>query len=108
LLHPEFHEVGRSGRMYNRGSIMELLATQDSQFEVVSDNYTVSELSAGMALLTYLSAHIDQSNVFQVHGSMKQHESPRRPTGSVKKHNRVNQMPENTTMNESVPQSAVT
>jgi hypothetical protein len=62
LLHREFHEVGRSGRMYNRESIMELLATQDSQFEVVSDNYTVSELGAEMALLTYRSAHIDQSN----------------------------------------------
>jgi hypothetical protein len=37
LPHPEFHEVGRSGRMYNRESIMELLATQDSQFELVSD-----------------------------------------------------------------------
>jgi hypothetical protein len=62
LLHPEFQEVGRSGRIYSRETIMEFLATQDSQFEVVSDNYIVSELGPGVALLSYRSAHIDQSN----------------------------------------------
>ncbi len=61
LLHPEFHEVGRSGRIYSRETIMEFLATQDAQFDVVSDNYIVSELGPGVALLSYRSAHIDQS-----------------------------------------------
>jgi hypothetical protein len=60
LLHPQFHEVGRSGRAYSRETIVDFLATQESQPVVMSEAFSVSELSPGVALLSYRSAHVDQ------------------------------------------------
>lgn len=56
LLHPQFHEVGRSGRAYDRETIVAYLATQPSQPPVVSDAFVLSELGPGVALLSYRSA----------------------------------------------------
>ena len=67
MLHPEFHEVGRSGRSYNRETIVKFLAAQESQPEVASQKYSVSELGPGVALLTYRSAHIEQSKILVNH-----------------------------------------
>jgi len=61
LLHPEFHEVGRSGRAYNRVTVVNFLAAQESQPVVASEAFSVSELSPGVALLSYRSAHVEQS-----------------------------------------------
>ena len=58
LLHPEFHEVGRSGRTYARETIVNYLTAQVSQPAVASDSFAVTELATGVALLTYRSAHI--------------------------------------------------
>ena len=60
LLHPEFHEVGRSGRSYNRETIVNFLAAQESQPVVASEEFSVSLLGPGVALLTYRSAHVEQ------------------------------------------------
>ncbi|HEY9223327.1 MAG TPA: DUF4440 domain-containing protein [Variovorax sp.] len=60
LLHPEFHEVGRSGRAYSRETIVNFLAAQESQPVVASDAFSVSELSPGVALLNYRSAHVEK------------------------------------------------
>ena len=60
LLHPEFHEVGRSGRSYNRESIVNFLASQESQPLVASEEFSVSVLAPGVALLTYRSAQVEQ------------------------------------------------
>jgi hypothetical protein len=62
LLHPEFHEVGRSGRAYSREAIVNHLAAQHIQPVVVSDSFAVSELGSGVALLTYRSAHVESGN----------------------------------------------
>ena len=61
LLHPEFHEVGRSGRSYNREAIVDFLAAEESQPVVASNEFSVSVLGPGVALLTYRSAHVEQS-----------------------------------------------
>jgi hypothetical protein len=58
LLHPEFHEVGRSGRAYDRDTIVSHLASQQAHPVVASDSFAVSELAPGVALLTYRSAHV--------------------------------------------------
>jgi hypothetical protein len=58
LLHPEFHEVGRSGRAYSRETIVNYLSSLESQPAVASDGFAVTELATGVALLTYRSAHI--------------------------------------------------
>jgi hypothetical protein len=62
LLHPEFHEVGRSGLAYDRETIVNHLAAQQTQPVVVSDSFAVSELGPGVALLTYRSAHVESGN----------------------------------------------
>jgi hypothetical protein len=58
LLHPEFHEVGRSGRVYDRQSVIDHLCAQESLPTVASDDFSVVELGPDVALLTYRSAHI--------------------------------------------------
>jgi hypothetical protein len=60
LLHPEFHEVGRSGRSYTRETIVNFLASQESQPAIASEDFSVSVLATGVALLTYRSAHVEQ------------------------------------------------
>ena len=67
LLHPHFHEVGRSGRSYNRETIVDFLAAQESQPVVAAEAFSVSELSPGAALLTYRSAHLEQNKVLAHH-----------------------------------------
>jgi hypothetical protein len=67
LLHPEFHEVGRSGRVYSRETIVNFLATQQVQPVVASDAFAVSELAPGVALLTYRSAHTEAGDKLANH-----------------------------------------
>ena len=57
LLHQDFHEVGRSGRRYDRATTIRLLMEPSSSPSVVSDEFAASLLSPGVALLTYRSAH---------------------------------------------------
>jgi hypothetical protein len=60
LLHPEFHEVGRSGRAYNRETIVSFLASEESQPVIHSEEFSVALLAPDVALLTYRSAHVEQ------------------------------------------------
>jgi hypothetical protein len=62
LLHPEFHEVGRSGRIYDRDTIVSYLAAQASPPAVASDAFALLAIDARAALLTYRSAHVEQGN----------------------------------------------
>jgi hypothetical protein len=57
LLHPAFHEVGRSGRRYSRDTVVSHLSSQSSHPKVVSDGFALAELGAEFALLTYRSSH---------------------------------------------------
>lgn len=56
LLHAEFHEVGRSGVAYSRETVIQYLSGVVTPPAVVSDAFTVAELSPVTALLTYRSA----------------------------------------------------
>jgi hypothetical protein len=67
LLHPEFHEVGRSGRSYNREIIVNFLTAQESQPKVASEKFSASELGPGVALLTYRSVQVEQSKTLVNH-----------------------------------------
>lgn len=57
LLHPSFDEIGRSGRRYDRSTVIEVLAAQLQPPAVVSDDFDLRMLSAGWALLRYRSEH---------------------------------------------------
>lgn len=67
LLHPDFHEVGRSGRAYSRETVVNFLAAQASQPVVASEAFSVSELGPGVALLSYRSAQVEQGQVLLNH-----------------------------------------
>lgn len=61
LLHADFHEVGRSGRAYDRPTVLRFLAEQGESAEgppdVVPDAFAMRELGPAAALLTYRAAH---------------------------------------------------
>jgi hypothetical protein len=56
LLHPQFHEVGRSGRAYDRATVIRYLAAQSGPAAVVSSGFALARLADDIALLTYRSA----------------------------------------------------
>jgi hypothetical protein len=57
LLHPAFHEVGRSGAPYDRATVIRFLATQWKPEPVLAWNHAVHRLGPDAALLTFQSGH---------------------------------------------------
>ena len=55
LLHPQFHEVGRSGHPYDRRTVIDFLATHPTRPAVESDAFALELLAPELALLTYHS-----------------------------------------------------
>lgn len=55
LLHADFHEIGRSGRAYDRATVLAWLAGQAQRPDVVSDGFRVERLSPDTALLHFRS-----------------------------------------------------
>lgn len=82
LLHPEFHEVGRSGRPYDRATVVRFLGEQVAFPPVISDDFALQALGPGIALLSYRSAlrrpdatlenHTLRSSVWVLHGALWQ------------------------------------
>ncbi|MCL2658510.1 MAG: nuclear transport factor 2 family protein [Betaproteobacteria bacterium] len=56
LLHPDFEEIGRSGRCYSRDTVVAAMQNESQVVEVTADLYVATELRPGVALLTYRSA----------------------------------------------------
>lgn len=56
LLHPDFHEVGRSGHTYSRDTVINYLSTSSAPAPVESSDHAAHLLSENCALLTYRSA----------------------------------------------------
>jgi hypothetical protein len=67
LLHPDFYEVGRSGRTYTRDTVIDQLAAEESQPIMESGAFTLLELAPGVALLTYRSAFADPERGLSYH-----------------------------------------
>lgn len=62
LLHRDFEEFGRSGRHYSRDEV--LLELPDADHGVIhADEFQVSLIADGVALLTYRSAYVDARGV---------------------------------------------
>lgn len=57
LLHAAFHEVGRSGRKYDRNTVLAFLAQESERPAIESDGFAVELLADDLALLSYRSAH---------------------------------------------------
>jgi hypothetical protein len=67
LLHPQFHEVGRSGRPYDRRTVIQFLAGQQNPPPTESGEFSVAPLAPGVALLTYRSAQRQEDGTLANH-----------------------------------------
>jgi hypothetical protein len=67
LLHPEFREFGRSGRIYERAEVLAEFAGRPQAYEVWAQDFRVVALSDGFALLTYKSAHVTPQGELEHH-----------------------------------------
>ena len=67
LLHPEFHEVGRSGRAYDRATCIGFLISEAASQNVESGAFALSSLGDGLALLTYRSAQRRPDGALHLH-----------------------------------------
>jgi hypothetical protein len=67
LLHKDFHEVGRSGREYDRVTVVRFLSEQKASSQVISENFTLQRLEPGISLLTYRSAHLKPDGTLENH-----------------------------------------
>jgi len=67
LLHPEFEEFGRSGRRYLREEVLTEFSANTDYARVVSTDFAVHALGAGVALFTYSSARRDESGFLHRH-----------------------------------------
>lgn len=60
LLHPEVEEFGRSGKRYGRVEILAEFGSESQLPEIQARDYELSLLAESAALLTYVSAHVDE------------------------------------------------
>ncbi len=61
LLHEAFVEFGRSGRVYNKPEILRQLAAETAEITIWADNFALTGLADGVALLTYRSGHLNEA-----------------------------------------------
>ena len=64
LIADDFLEFGRSGRIWTRDSILELLTTGPSSAPVPMDRFEATELAEGVALVTYHGAIANRCSVW--------------------------------------------
>ena len=68
LLHDDFEEFGRSGRRYTRREVLNEFASEDAVLPVVhAESIEVIQLAERVALVTYVSAHVDDSGMAHRH-----------------------------------------
>ncbi len=58
LLHPDFHEVGRSGTRYTRQVVIDFLAAREQPPMVIAEDHRVERLSPDIALLHFRSHEV--------------------------------------------------
>lgn len=54
ILHDQFMEIGASGRLFDKGSIIEILPTE-GEVSIEGMNFKIRIMAPGVAQLTYLS-----------------------------------------------------
>jgi ribonuclease HI len=76
LLHPQFKEVGRTGRQWSRDEIVEALTIDGERAAVATADWEFSELAPGVALVCYTVLGADggsrHSSVWVVSGQKPQ------------------------------------
>jgi hypothetical protein len=67
LLHPNFFEVGRSGVIYSRDSVLSEFSKHPPAYRVWSQDFQMESLTEALALLTYRSAHVADDGSLERH-----------------------------------------
>lgn len=67
LLHPDFIEIGRSGKRYSRDAILEEFRTEAALPAIDARDFQLQEISQDVLLLTYRSAHIADNGTLTRH-----------------------------------------
>jgi len=67
LLHPSFFEVGRSGAIYSRDSVLTEFRDKPPSYRVWSQGFQMQPLTEALALLTYRSAHVADDGSLERH-----------------------------------------
>jgi len=83
LLHPQFQEIGRSGRFYDRPAMLALLLQPDEArgaapaFRIAAQDFQLRLLAPSLAQLVYRSAHVHATGEVHRHtlrSSLWQHD----------------------------------
>ncbi|QJY47102.1 DUF4440 domain-containing protein [Pseudonocardia broussonetiae] len=61
LLDPDFREFGASGRVWDRASILAMMASSDDGPPVVADEWCATRLADDVVLLTYRTRRADRT-----------------------------------------------
>jgi hypothetical protein len=64
LLHPEFEEFGRSGLRYSRSDVLIEFSEAELFPQIAASDFDMRLVSPDVALLTYVSAHVDGPGAF--------------------------------------------
>ncbi|WP_370678709.1 DUF4440 domain-containing protein [Comamonas sp. GB3 AK4-5] len=67
LLHAEFEEIGRSGQRHTLHAVLAALQNETLPHEIAADAYVATEISTGVALLTYRSAYRQKDGALTQH-----------------------------------------
>jgi hypothetical protein len=67
LLHPNFLEIGRSGVLYSRDSVLTEFSAGPPSYCVWSQDFQIESLAENLALLTYRSAHLADDGTLERH-----------------------------------------
>lgn len=65
LLHPDFHEVGRSGIPYDRDTVIRYLGSLEEFPEVIPLDHALTVLGQASALLTYRSVNVRSDGAYE-------------------------------------------
>jgi hypothetical protein len=67
LLHPAFHEVGKSGLPYTRAQVIHHLSQHPGPTLTEAHDFQVSLVAPGCALLSYQCVHLDAPQPLHAH-----------------------------------------
>ncbi len=58
VLHPDFTEVGRSGRLFSRDEVLDMPHVE-IRVDIPRETFTVAEIAEGVALVSYQTIPVD-------------------------------------------------
>ena len=67
VLHPNFFEIGRTGVIHSRASVLAEFSNHPPSYRVWAQDFQMESLTEALALLTYRSAHVADDGTLERH-----------------------------------------